>query len=628
MVNQTAHNLFRFRVQQRGDYPDSPEALCQFFKEHLEDLLKVICLTQNGKPVDVDGFVFMKDRYNPSVSPIQLFDNVGSHLRSETNLTTKMQARADGLQEAEEHIYDLDVIRRTEPRLEFLHATLARVGQLLFVEVDGDGHVKTFRLRELEHWTTPSEGDPYEVLTVLSRTCNARCQFCYVHGNPANTTVKLSRFTDAASASEANIRLAFYSRGLRLPHPTYDLEEILLHPQFFSIARRLREISDRPICITTNGYLLNDEMLNKLQALDPIEVSLSLNAVTPSTRQSLMGGRHLPGLEALSKLAARRIRTTVTLVAWPTVSYEELERVIRYSDQFHARTINVILGGYTKYFPDPAKFEVPRYWEETVQRLAPLRAELRTPFVIQPRLFEEQVFFEQLGEPRIIGISPYSAASWADLRIGDIVRRVGEIPVLSRPHCNSLLALLREASDTPARLTVERAGELIDVELPRSYPDESKYLYGLPYNDRFGIFLLAGGIPVSAIRQIFRLVNLYHARNPVLITSLVVRPLVERALEEFAFLAQDQEVEFTLLEPRCQFYGGNIVLGDLLVVDDLLLALREHLATSPTPPDLVLVPTASFNYGGWFRDIKGQPLELLRRALPLPVEPIVAANFE
>jgi hypothetical protein len=390
----------------------------------------------------------------------------------------------------------------------------------------------------------------------------------------------------------------------------------------------LRTSSDALISITTNGYLLSEENLDRLAVLDPVEISLSVNAVTPHLRERLMGGRHEVGLAALERLARRRIRTSVSLVAWPTVDFDEMERVLLYADQFHARSLNVIGGGYTQYFPNPPVFPVPEFWEAAVRRLAPLRTKLRTPLIFQPRLFEESVLYAKLGEARVIGINPGSPASRCGLLIGDVIQAVNGEPVATRAQCSSLLALLRDRRDPNAKITVARDGLLLDIDLAQGLPDEPLYLYGLPLNDRFGIHLIAGGIPISAIRQIYRLIRVYKASRVVLVTSEVVRPLLAAMLEEFSFLLGSRSAEIYLLVPACAFYGGNIILGDLLVVEDILDAIRGHVALSDPPPDLILVPSASFNYGGWLRDIKGQPFELLRRGSPIPLELIMAPNFE
>ncbi|MDR5759691.1 radical SAM protein [Caballeronia sp. LZ035] len=286
-------DLYRFPVDPTNSDADGEDVVAGFFRRQIEDLLSIVCLTKDGVPVDVDAFVFQKDRYSNDALAIRLFDppRLRPDVRS-TSDTNKNQARSTGGQERPQSFYDLDVLRRTEPRIEYLANALGALNTLVRVDVR-DGKIVEFSLNDESHWIAPSQGDPNEVLGALTRACNARCEFCYVFGNPSNTTIKLNRRDNAGSTAEALRRLSYFSNGKMLPQPTYDLEEIMIHPAFREIATGIRKSTSTPMSITTNGYALTEDCVVFLKSLEPIEISLSLNAVSPDVRKRLMAGRHM-----------------------------------------------------------------------------------------------------------------------------------------------------------------------------------------------------------------------------------------------------------------------------------------------------------------------------------------------
>lgn len=617
-------SVFRFKVPAQPPSAAGPGALDAVVGRLLACVLDVAAVTKGEEILEPDGFLYHRDVFNEESTPTPIHPEPSSE-RSGPMPTTKQLGFLRGGQESEEEFYDPAVLRRTEPRIDLLLELASVLDSLADVEVV-DGRITALSLRDLEHWTTTSSGDPYEVMACLSRNCNAKCEFCYVHGNPADTVVRLNTATTERAGQEAAERLAFYERGLALPQPTYDLEETLLHPFTLPALELVRAATGGLISLTTNGYTLDQRSVERIKKLDPVEITLSLNSADPKVRQSLMGGRSVVGLKALSLLDQAGVRTTATVVAWPTVPLDDIVATIRHADQFDVRTVNVILGGYTRFFPNPPAFEAFDYWREVVERLLPLREETSHPLVIQPGIFVEQVMAPKtLGLSLVTGVSPGSPAHRGGIRVGDVISEVADRPVLSRSHCSAMLALLRDTERVPARVTVERDGAPVQLTLPRVGADG--YKYGPPTNDRFGIYLVGGSPPISAIRDVFQLAGEYSAEHTLVLTSQIVQPLLDTMLREWAFLAATPGARIRTLAPRCGFYGGTVVLGDLLTVDDIVDAVDAYRAEHGTP-DLVLVPSAPFNSGGWFRDIRGRTFFELRRRLSMPCEPLVASTFE
>jgi hypothetical protein len=552
------------------------------------------------------------------------------HLSNILGIATLMTA-ASALEPSHYRFHQLpsiDAPLEVRPRLlsdDIFAGFLRAFSQLIDVTFEGT-YISSFELRSYDHWTKPSNGDPFEVLGTLSRDCNAKCDFCYVKGNPSDTAIKLPRFSLKHSAEEAEIRLSYFQRGLMLPIPTYDTEEITIHPRFLDICRGIREQSSKCISLTTNGYRLTEDFLGQLLEYSPIDVSLSLNAASPTVRNWLMGGASARGLEALSLLHKYRVPCAVTLAAWPRVPISEYIDAIRYIDQFNVRSISILLGGFTRLFPDPPDYPMPGFWNIMIDNIAPLRAEISTPLILQPRLYEEQYRLPQtLGASIITGINKYSPAAESGLNIYDEILTVEGVRMATRNQCLSLLSLLRRDRRS-IQLEIGRSGRVVCLRLQGDYLHDD-YLYDLPFNDRYGIHLIGENIRLRSIRDIFSVVDRYGAKRVLFLTSMIVRPLLAKLLKELSVLSGGKNIEFDLQIPQNRFLGGNIVMGDMLVLDDFLEFIEGY-ARDNGAPDLILLPSGPFNHGGWSRDMKGQPFELLRHFVESPIEMIEAPYFE
>ena len=621
------HNPFCFEIEDAEHCPgvDDESNVTRALRMMIESLLDVVTFTVKGQLMDVDGFIYNSERYNADATVVSLFVDLKRHLFTKPKdvPTTKATTRPAG--SGATTPYDLDVLRRTEPRIELL-VRIAKVLNALATFSCDEGRLATLKLRDLNDWCKPSTGDPLEVLSPLSRACNARCHFCYVLGNPVGQSIKLNHATTTMSGAESDIRLHFFKSGKQLPQPTYDLEELMLHPRFFEFARKIRNVSNQQLSVTTNGYLIDRTVASELKALAPVEVSLSLNAVTPGTRAVVMGDRRQRGLRAIRNLHDAGVPTTVSVVAWPSITHSEMEKTIREADEYNIRQINVILGGYTKFFPGPIPFDVPDFWTRTVEQLAPLRDRLEHPMVIQPRIFEDSVHRRDPTAITISGTYSGSPARRAGLKGGDEILMIDDVRPLTRRHATALLSLLREEASA-VKVVVGR-GEGDIVATLTGGTDLDGYLYGPPYNDRFGIVLQSGSPGIDAFRQIAGLTRKHAAKRVVLMTSMVVQPMAAAMLKEFALFFAGEQVEIELAIPRCGFYGRNIALGELMMVEDFVEEIDRICDRRDGAPDLILIPSAAFGVGGWYRDIIGQPFHWIQRSSPVPVEPIIADSFE
>ena len=121
---------------------------------------------------------------------------------------------------------------------------------------------------------------PFTVLWELTHICNLDCVMCYnvLRPEPELTTAECLDILEQLAAAGT----------LRL---TLTGGEILARRDFFTIAERARALGFA-LDLKTNGTLLTPERADRLAALNPLHVDISLLGATPETSDAVMRGRN------------------------------------------------------------------------------------------------------------------------------------------------------------------------------------------------------------------------------------------------------------------------------------------------------------------------------------------------
>ena len=126
---------------------------------------------------------------------------------------------------------------------------------------------------------------------------------------------------------------------------------------------------------------------------------------------------------------------------------------------------------------------------------------------------------------------------------------------------------------------------------------------------------MGAGFRLSVLEDLQALITARGARRVLFLSSALVQPVFEQTLQESSLFGG---IQIQVRIPSNRFFGGNIFMGDLLVVQDFIEAIREYLQQEP-PPDLVVIPSSPFALGGWGRDLTGRVYTDIARAVHLPV---------
>ncbi len=509
-----------------------------------------------------------------------------------------------------------------EPRVEFIARQLASL--LSVVELESGGRpvkVDAFRLRDLDDWTGPHASAPADVFQHAATRCQLHCVFCYNRGAPP--TLRDSYGSADVRWEELSARLSRYRprAGTGL-FPTFGgPRELLAHPHALRLLREMRALTDAPFRLATNGAALDRETVAALAELDPVFLDLSLNSASPRRRAMLMGDPEpAKAIKALPMLAEAGIPFAVTIVAWPLPGLEEMLEDLRhtalYADAWKARMVQVNLPGFSRFFSPSRPFDTARVWPEIVREAQRLRREVGCPVFVSPAMYEENLTRPVKNRAEVIGTVPGSPAARAGLAAGDLITAVNGVGVSSRPQARDLLSRLEEGDVGEFSLRVKRGGK--EVEIAGHTHD-----YAYPYDPQTAVHLgavfMGSGFRASHLDKVQTAIQARGALRPLLLTSALVRPTLEQLLRERP-LSLPEGCSLSLGVPETRYFGGNIILGDLLVVEDFVAFIREFEARHGARPDLALIPSSPFHLSGWGRDLTGRPYVEIERRTGVAVE--------
>ena len=587
-------HVFRYKLD-KDDRHLHRNAVAELITSQLRNLLDVATLTQGGRELKVDGFKLLSDQES-----VYEIGHSGAASPSPSLGTTVLY----------------------EPRIELIKRQLESL--LSAVELEADGavaHVDGFRLKNLSDWLVPSSGDPGEILEYAASRCNCDCIMCYNKGNPPSLALKSSKRRATDEFNEIKARLNYFSpaEGVSLFPSLGTSWEVTAHPHFMEILRSLRERTSKPLRITTNGRNLTPKMVEELAKFKPLYLYLSLNSSSPQRRQRLMrDDKPQIAISAPKLLRDKGIPYAVVIVPWPIESIDEmcddLHKTIIYANDCGAHLVEVNLPGYSRWFSHQKMFNLDEVWKACVSTIRGLREETGCPIVAMPTMYEENLYEERKNLPRIIGLVQNSPAARSGLRKGGTITAINNIPVGTRPQARDMLSMLQKGEYKQADLAVDRENQKFTVKINL---DDFSYPFTKAFDKHLGIIFLGTGLRLSYIERLKELIDEHKAKQVLFLSSTLVRPTFEQCLRESRLLdAADLKINIEV--PQNSYLGGNIFMGDLLVVQDFIDCIEQYLLGN-SEPDLIVIPSSPFALGNWKRDLTGRVYLDIEREVGIPV---------
>lgn len=594
--------VFQYKLDHRGNEEShyAQDRLLEVIREEMKNILDIVLPTHGDQEVKVDGFKLLKDR----------------------NKIHKIFSQ-DIEEKSEDESYPFQRMKNAslyEPRILFIKKELENLLSVIDLEKGGKTvNIDGFQLKNLSDWLVPSSGDPSEVFNYAGSRCNLSCVFCCNRGNPSSLALVNSQRGTKEEFDEINTRIRYFSPSSRrsLFFSAGSIYEVLNHPNILEILLMIRDKTKNPIRITTNGANLTERMVRELERLKPIYLYLSLNSASLQRRNRFMGDNNPEvAINSLSLLRERGIPYAVVIVAWPDSSLEEMlldvEATIRYASHEEAHLIQINLPGYSKYFSPEKLFDLDKVWSSTVSLVRKMRKEVSSPIVAMPTLYEENLFELEKNLPRVIGLVKNSPAFFSGIRQGDTISKINSISIYSRPQARDLLSLLRESKEI--FINVIRNKKIIDLKIN---PEHFDYPYSKEIDNHLGVIFMGTGFRISYLGIMRGIINRYGAKHVLFLSSTLVKPVFEQCLVESHLFG---DVKIDIQVPQNRFFGGNICMGDLLVVQDFIDFIKVYTGKSKVKPDLIVIPSSPFSLGGWKRDLTGRVYLDVEREVGIPVE--------
>jgi hypothetical protein len=520
-------------------------------------------------------------------------------------------------------------IKRTEPRIELIARLIKSLNIFTLDQANSKNTISSFRLKNLNDWLTPIYGDQTDaIINYLSWSCKISCEFCYQKGHPPNFKLQKPN----TSREELSTRLKYYSpqNGTALFEQTlHNIDEILNNPIIYDILPQLREKSEEPLILLTNGVSLTEENIKRLQKFKPLLLPVSIHSFNQDLRKRLVHDRN-PGvaLNSPQLLEKYSIPYEVVIVRWPSIPFEDLRATIHKADKHNASTVRVLLPGYSKYFPLQNVFDLDEWWTETIRQIRTIREEVSLPVIIEPNHYEENVFEpEGLLDVKIYGVIKNSPAWKAGLRRGDIIKSFNNIDILTRKQLIDLLFEIGESkSSTKVNVKVLRKEETIELTLVEENNSNNYPYFNFLYS--FGL-LVNNNFDENEVVNVYRIIEERKAKSVLLLTSKLVEPTLKRLLDKYP--SSNLPCELFIEIPPNKYLGGNICMGDLLVVEDFIDFINNWIIKTNHQPDLILIPASPFYYyvgSSWNRDITGKVFSEIERRIGIPVELMKCERLE
>ncbi|UCF94307.1 MAG: radical SAM protein [Desulfobacterales bacterium] len=576
-------------------------------QHQLENLLRIIDPEVNGEVVAIDEL-----RVGVNGSPW------------EPSPAKRRRAQGKG-----KVVYEiLSAYKPQEPRLLMIEAFLRRLLRLAEIRFRGNRvNVDSFRLKNLNAWARYPHPRLLDNFGEICSRCSCDCEVCFLKGSALAYTKKAM-----LTVGEAQTRARYYSprrrKGLPVPHGWPG--EPFLNPRILEILEIARRAQPRHLLdITTNGDFLTAPVIERLARLKPISLVVSINSADPATRRGIMRSKHpATAIRAIPLLKEAGIQFVGSVVPTATLPVEDIAATVGYLDRHNALQIRILLPGFTRFHAPRLAFDSRPRWDAIVELAQDLRSKLSTPIVIQP-----SYYWNRDISAVIDGVYRNSPAQRAGLRFGDRIVAIDGKPIITKAEASDLLRLSPAealAGDGFRRsLKAERHGRIMTVELmddasetddfypykPRGYSlcDSSFKGHGL------GIHLI-DGFRLESLQAFEACIRKHpNAKKVLLYTTPLVKDLLSQAVmimgKAGELAGHGVEIRVTMAEQR--FWGGNIVVGDLHVVQDYL----DHLAVLKNcgyVPDLIVIPGSFVNEWGF--DVMGRSYTDIARQTGIRLE--------
>ncbi|OPZ93408.1 MAG: molybdenum cofactor biosynthesis protein A [Firmicutes bacterium ADurb.Bin419] len=413
------------------------------------------------------------------------------------------------------------------------------------------------------------------ILPVIS-ACNTSCTFCSHKQNPQEVEVykldklELSDFEEIIEFLSPDRKIIIGESATRIIEG-----EPLLHKNFLNIVEMVRrKYKKTHIQITTNGILLDEKLVERLQALRNIDLNVSVNAIGDKKRMEILGLKKQDSIKEKLALLKGRINYSASAVFDPDfMEYKDIEEMIEFLDNNEAALVRLFLPGYT--YLTGKDYVLAKLYDKISDYVITLKSKYRIPIIVEPSYIYDL-------KAKIEGVVHNSPAYAAGLVEGDIIERINGSSVVTRVEGFNKAFRLKDPE-----MDVIRGDKKLKVRLKK----EKNLSPG---------FIMLYDVDPDEAGRISRLVQRYNADNVLFVTSELAYGVIEGLFEISGFT-----FNYDIVEAKNAFFGGTIKCAGLLTVQDIIDRVKEYVVEKGKP-DLIVLPPVMFDFRG--RDLLGRSI--------------------
>lgn len=243
--------------------------------------------------------------------------------------------------------------------------------------------------------------------------CNLKCKYCFVSAGDYDTNFivdpdylikKVEEIVNVKGNYDIEIHFAPYG-------------EILLYPNLFNLIEEIWNIKGiEIISLQTNGLLLNEEIINKLEEAKITRINLSLNSLISEKANYLCNSKNYD-LENLLKNISHLLNTTINVllapVWFPGENDEDIEEIIKYVKELREE-------GYSK---KKIQIGIQKYLiYKTGRKLKKIRPKTWGYFYKQLTILEKKYNIKLKLGPQDFGIHKRKTAASLKVQKNDLLK--------------------------------------------------------------------------------------------------------------------------------------------------------------------------------------------------------------
>lgn len=392
----------------------------------------------------------------------------------------------------------------------------------------------------------------FNILPVTSK-CNVKCIFCSHNQNPPH--IEVFRIEDLTPGKTDEI-IDFLDPEKPVvigESATRIIEgEPFCNKDLLTIISKIRNnFPSTVIQITTNGLLLDENIIKKLSSLKPLKLHLSVNIISKTLREKIMSVKEKKDILFIFDLLNKyEIPFSGSIIALPHITgWENLSETIKILDEKGSEVIKL-------YWPSVTRYTKPELFinidlKDLKEFYKNVKSIIKTPILLEPPLLDN---LKAITE----GVLKNSPGNTAGIIAGDEIISINN----HRPKCRVEAYKKVNSLKNPV-LKIKRKEEILTVKILKEKNEKSgiTFLYDLDYHI------------IENIKK-----ELIKTENPAVLTSDLAYKLLDWAFKK-------EKITPYLLKVENHLFGGTIGCTGLLTVEDILTTLKGQKFSHVFLPD-------------------------------------------